>query len=472
MCGIVGFFDIEQPLTVLSDMMTALQYRGEQSAGVALVKDNGKIIHEKALGPVSEVSKKICGQIQKEDKFIAGIGHLRYGTAGNRSGLKNAQPLYTTLSHGEIFLAHNGDTPNLDQMKNALTKEGAIFYTDSDTELILQYISRSKAKTLILRIKEGLESYQGTYSIVILARDEEGIKLIAARDPSGNRPLALGRLDDGYIIASENQAFEIVNGSGIREINPGEMLVISDKKLESYLLKNLEKSSRRHFCVFENIYFSFPNSMVFNLPVWQFRELLGQKAALRYGHLVKRDDIVTNPPDSSNYFADGFCKTIGVNLDRVFVRRHSSIIRSFTQETPEKRYDAIRKKMSLIGEKVKGKRVWVFDDSMVLGSTSKKIIRSLKANGAIWVGMILGAPPIIGSCYKGIDFIKNNLIAAKYLKDGEAVDIEAIKKEIEADYLIYLSLNDLQDTISVLGKKQHDFCFGCFTGQEPIWGVW
>lgn len=488
MCGIAGFFNIEQPATIIaSDMMTALQYRGEQSVGVAFARKEGKIfssnrtkqlfVHERALGPAGEVFRKICPKTKAEN-FVAGIGHLRYGTCGDRDALTNAQPFFGTSHLGAIFLAHNGDTPNLDPMiQELLSQEKFIhFESSSDSEMILQLILRSKENNLMNAIKSGLERYKGTYALVILAYDEEGIKLIAARDPSGNRPLSLGRLNGGYLVASEDLAFERVNGIFEREIKPGEMIILSHKKYghsrehKNLLINPLQKNGL-HQCVFEEIYFSSPGSNTFNLPVWQFRETLGKKAARLFGALVEENDIITNPPDSSNFFADGFAKGIGKNLERVFIRHHSNIIRSFTQDTPDKRYDAIRKKMSIIGGKVKNKRVWLLDDSIVRGNTSRKLVRSLKVNGAVWVGIISSAPPIIGPCHKGIDFIDSDLVAAKHLTKGEP-DIEAIKKEIEADFLLYLPLFELKDAISSFGEKNENFCLGCFTGHEPIWGNW
>lgn len=495
MCGIVGVFDINQPVTIItSDMMTALQYRGEQSAGVAIARKEGKIfsldktkeifVYERALGPVGEIFRKICPKTKTEN-FVASIGHLRYGTCGDRDTLINAQPFFGQSNLGAIFLAHNGDTPNLDSMTQDLISQEKFvhFESSSDSELILQFILRSKENNLIEAIKSGLERYKGTYALVMLTYDEEGIKLIAARDPSGNRPLSLGRLNGGYLVASEDLAFERVNGTFEREIKPGEMLILSYKKYghsreHKNLLRNMSQKNRTHQCVFEEIYFSSPGSNTFNLPVWQFRETLGKKAARLFGGLVEEYDVITNPPDSSNFFADGFAKGIGKNLERVFIRHHSSIIRSFTQDTPDKRYDAIRKKMSIIGKKVENKRVWLLDDSIVRGNTSRKLIRSLKANGAVWVGVISSAPPIIGPCHKGIDFINNELVAAKYLKKEVAPgfakkpNIGMIRKEIEADFLGYLTLDDLKDAIEAFEQNPKDFCLGCFTGHEPIWGNW
>ena len=313
-----------------------------------------------------------------------------------------------------------------------------------------------------------MADYRVTYDLIMLIKNGEKTQLIACRDPSGNRPLALGTLNNGYVVASENRAFEKISAKFIREINPGEIIVINEKGLKSHQL--LDKPVKIKQCVFENIYFSFPSSTVFNLPVWKFRELLGKIAAEKYGKFIENNDVITNPPDSSNYFADGFCKYRQKPLERAIIRGHEETIRSFTQPNQEEQENTVREKFSIIGEKVKGKRVWVLDDSIVRSITARKIIRSLRMNGAAWIGFISSAPPIIGPCKKGINH-NDNLIAAKYLNDKTA-DIEAIRKEIEADFLAYLTIDDLKDAIKEFRENPNNFCFGCFEGREPIWEVW
>ncbi len=474
MCGIVGVFNVGKPFSVTSDMMTALQYRGEQGAGIALAKKDGNFFYERTLGLNLELSGKIENLHLNESDYFAGIGHLRYGTSGSRRSLENAQPLHCKTSWGEIYIGHNGDTPYFNEMKASLSEQGRVFLTDSDTEFILHHIGLSKEADPITAIKHGLRSYKGTYAIVMLVETAQGVKLIAARDPSGNRPLTLGKLDGGYIVASENSAFETVNGEFIREIRPNELLVISGAGIEKHHIEPMlvidTARVKFHQCIFENIYFSFPSSNVFGIPVDLFREELGQKAARRYGHLIGGDDIVTNPPDSSNFFIDGFCKELKRQPEKVFLRRHSIKIRSFTQESEETRDAAIRRKFSIRGHLVTGKRVWLLDDSVVRGKTSKKLVRSLRNNGAVWVGVLSSCPPIIGPCHKGID-MTDDLIAAKHMKDGQ-VDIEGIRKEIEADFVGYLTFEDVFEVISSFRLNPENFCFGCFQNREPIWHKW
>ncbi len=472
MCGVVGVFNAKNPFSVLSETLTALQSRGEQGAGLVLAKKNGDFLHQCIPGLNLELSKKIGSLNLNETDYFAGIGHLRYGTSGSRCSPENTQPLYCETSWGKIYIGHNGDTPYFKEMKESLAAQGKVFSTDSDTEFILHYIGLSKEKDPIAAIKDGLRSYKGTYALVMLIETSDGIKLIAARDPSGNRPLALGKLGDGYIVASENSAFETVAGEFIREIDANELLVISENGIQKHYIDAFRVISRPvfdrlHQCIFENIYFSFPSSTVFGIPVDLFREELGRKAARRYGHLVGDSDVITNPPDSSNFFVDGFCKELKKQPERVFLRRHS--IRSFTQESDEARDVALRKKHSIIGRLVNEKRVKIIDDSLVRGRTSRKLVRSVRSHGAISVGVILGCPPLIGPCQKGIDM--EDLIAAKHMVN-EQVDTEAIRKEIEADSLGYLTLDDVFEVIKSFKQDPENFCFGCFQNKEPIWHKW
>ena len=471
MCGVVGAFGVEKPLKALCDMMQALQYRGEQGAGVRLLRQDGSAYYERELGPLTELSRKINAKPPADENFIAGIGHLRYGTAGIRRSIANTGPFYGEMPWGSVSFAHNGDTPNYDSQKKDLFDRGYFFTSDTDSEFILQYIAHSRESNAVDAIRHGLSLYKGTFSLAMLVRDASGIKLIAARDHSGNRPLALGKLENGYIIASENNAFEAVSGEFVREIGAGEMLVISKEGVtEQALILRYPQREQRRQCVFENIYFSFPTSKVFGIPVAEFREGLGRKAAKRCRQFIQEGDIIANVPDSSNSFADGFSKELDKPLERVFIRRHANVIRSFTQETFEQRDDAVRKKFSSSSRKVAGKCIWVPDDSIVRGVTSRKLVRSLRALGARFVGLIISCEPIIGPCGKGMDF-SEDLIARKNLVNGKA-DIDAVRKYIEADALYYNTREDVLEVIRELGGNPDNFCFGCFDNKEPIWNVW
>jgi len=477
MCGVVGVFGVTDSLSVMDKMTIALDHRGQQGAGVVLAGRDGRCVYERSASHYPRIDLALRMESQNIDgrNFFAGISHLRYGTSGSRRSVDNTQPLYRRTSWGEIYVAHNGDTPYYEEMKRDLLGRGMLFLTDSDTEIVLQHIGLSKLTDSVEAIKHGLRAYRGTYAITMLIKDniDNEFKLIAARDPSGNRPLALGKLDGGHIIASESSAFETVGGEFLREIQPNELLIVSDKKLSVHYINPMtvvdERAQKLWHCVFENVYFSHPSSTIFGIPVDLFREELGRRAARRFGHLVKDGDILTNPPDSSNFFADGFCKELDRHLEKVFIKRHGASVRSFTQESDETRDLAIRIKFSILRRLVEGKRVWIKDDSVVRGRTARRLVRSLRNNGAVWVGVIAGFPPLVGPCHKGIDM--DDLIASRHLVDGQP-DIEQVRKEIEADFLGYLAFEDLTDTISSLGQSPDNFCFGCLQNKEPIWKKW
>lgn len=472
MCGVAGVFGVEKPLKALCDMMQAVKYRGEQGAGIRLLRSGGSAFYERELGPLTELSRKIKTHPPADENFVAGIGHLRYGTAGTRRSIANTGPFYGEMPWGSVSFAHNGDTPNYDFLKKDLASKGYFFTADTDSEFILNYIANSRESTGIDAVRRGLSQYQGTFALTMLVCEAGKVLLVAARDHSGNRPLALGRLGKGFVVASEDSAFEEVSAELIGEIKPGELLVISEQGLKEYsLIRPYPQRVGLKQCVFENIYFSFPTSKVFGIPVGEFREGLGRKSAERYGHLVEASDIVANVPDSSNSFADGFCKALARPLERVFVRRHFDVIRSFTQETIEQRDDAVRRKFSVNLGKIPGRRIWILDDSIVRGVTLRKLVRSLRVLGAVEVNVIISCEPIIGPCGKGMDFSSEDLIARKNLVKGKA-DIETVRSYIEADALYYNTRKDVGEVLYELGANPENFCFGCFDNKEPVWGAW
>ena len=471
MCGVAGVYGVERPLGALIGMMDALQYRGGQGSGVALIQNDGLHFYRRVADELSELARGDDFCDSQDRSYIAGIGHLRYGTAGTRRLLANTQPFYGKTFFGDVYVGHNGDTPFFASERSQLLAKGAAMVSDCDSELFLHYIGEATGRGTLEAVKKGLEQYPGTYALTILVQDREGVRLILARDPSGNRPLSLGKLGRGFISASEDSAFEAVGGTKVREINPGEMLVIADSGETSYALcpvRPLKKKMAK--CVFENIYFSFPNSEVFDMPVAGFRESLGEVAASHSGHLVSKGDIIANVPDSSNAFADGFCRRLVLPLERIFIRRHMT--RSFTKESDERRDETVRRKFSINHRRVKGKRIWLLDDSIVRGVTSRRLIRVLRNAGASWVGVVISCPPIVGPCGKGMDFSADGLIARKHLVGKDRVNIEAIKEYIGADALYYNRDEDVRAVIRELGGNPDHFCFGCFENIEPIWGAW
>ena len=468
MCGVVGVFGVENAYDVTLDMMETLQPRGHQSSGIVLVGENS-VLYERELGNVSDLLYKLRGVPTPENTRV-GLGHVRYGTAGSRDSLENAQPFYAMKSDWEIYCGHNGDTPYHKEIRQSLMEQGSTFTTTSDTECILKYVGMSRAQDPITAIKEGLCAYRGTYAIAMLIRVHDEWMLVAARDHYDNRPLFLGKIGEGWLIASEDVAFETVDGITIREIHPGELLVISKNGLASHTIPlRRDEIPKPYRCVFElAIYFSFPNSHPFGLEAGLAREELGRIMARKMGHLIREEDVLTGVPDSANAFLDGFSEELMKFPKRAVIRKHS--YRSFTQANRVRRERTVRKKFSFSPRKVRGKRVWVLDDSLVRGHTARKVVRALRKHGAIWVGVISSAPPIIGPCRKGIDF-DEGLVATAHLTQG-VPDIEKIREEIEADCLIYAELEDLRTALRACNSDPRAYCYGCFEGRDPVFNAW
>ena len=476
MCGVIGFFGIEQPVKTAVDLMTALQHRGEQSAGAAFALKNNEFVYERALGLSPDLFGRLRRNLFVHDDVRAGICHLRYGTSGARQSLSNAQPLYGRAPWGEFYLGHNGDSPNFEEMRSDLIAQGAVFSTDADSEFLVKYIELlSRERDPLQAFRDGLRAYQGTFAITALLKDKDGFKLVAARDGSGNRPLVLGKLGSGFVVASEDSAFELIKAARLCEVEPGTMVVISHETRDHPRVIPIARSKSVRHCVFEGIYFAFPSSRMFGLSVARFRRALGARLAKCFGGRIEKGDVITNPPDSSNFLADGFCPALGIYPERVFLRRHfraggfPQSVRSFTQGTDGDRDETLRKKFSIIPESIQGRRVWILDDSIVRGKTSRSLVSSLRKNGASWVGMLSGSPPLVGPCQKGIDL--SHLIAAS-VPGCEEADIEEVRKSIGADFLGYLPLKELKAAVTECGADHRNYCFGCFEGREPIWGKW
>ncbi|MDP3696691.1 MAG: hypothetical protein Q8R55_01510, partial [Candidatus Taylorbacteria bacterium] len=301
MCGVVGAFNVPDPYKVVISMADSLPHRGENGAGLALGNDAGDLFWERNEFDITDLMRKMARR--DFSQYNIGIVHVRYGTAGNRRSLADTQPLGAKMSWGSVHFAHNGDSPYMEEDRRELINQGSVFTTSSDSELILHYMGLARADNSLTAIREGLKRYRGTYALVMLVKDNDGLKLIAARDPSGNRPLSLGTLGEGYVLASENSAFETVEASYLRDILPGEILVISEAGLVQNWIHENDKLAPLRQCIYENIYFSLPTSEVFEIPVGDFREALGASLAKRFGHLIKPSDIITYVPDSANFFA-------------------------------------------------------------------------------------------------------------------------------------------------------------------------
>ncbi|HMK60539.1 MAG TPA: amidophosphoribosyltransferase [Dissulfurispiraceae bacterium] len=443
-CGIFGVFGHLEAANLAYLGLYALQHRGQEGAGIC--STDGKTLHlEKAMGLVSDIfSEKRLKRLPGH----AAIGHNRYSTAGS-SVLKNVQPLVANYALGSIAIAHNGNLVNADQMRTALESEGAIFQSSSDSEVILHLIARAKSEDPYERITEALKDVRGAFSLLFLRENE----LIALRDPFGVRPLAIGMVDNAYVIASETCAFDIINARYIRDVEPGELVVINEHGIRS--LQAL-KSPRKAFCVFEFIYFSRPDSYIYDHTcVNTTRKNFGKQLAI---DSPVDADLVIPVPDSGVPAAIGFAEQSGIPFDFGLIRNHY-VGRTFIEPKQSIRHFGVKIKLNPVRCLLEGKRVVVVDDSIVRGTTSKKIIKMIReVGGAREVHMRISSPPTIGPCFYGIDTpTRQELIASTHM-------VEEIRKYITADSLAYLSINGLKGII----PHPENYCTACFDNKYPI----
>lgn len=441
MFGIFGHKDAAR-LTYLG--LYALQHRGQESAGI--VTSDGRLVREhKGMGLVSEVFNE--EEIAKLTGNIA-IGHTRYSTTGS-SNIKNAQPFLVETLAGHIAVAHNGNLVNALTLRKKLEKEGAIFQSSMDSEIVIHAIAHSKKKDFKERIIDGISQLEGAFSMALLV--EDGI--IAVRDRRGFRPLSLGKLDGAYVIASETCAFDLIHAEFIRDIEPGEVLFITEKGIKSVYIA--DKNPKSSFCIFEYIYFSRPDSNIYGTNVHLTRKRLGAELAKE---APAKADLVIAIPDSGSSAAVGYSEQSGIPLDMGMIRNHY-IGRTFIQPSQYIRDLSVRVKLNPIRDVVKGKKIVVIEDSIVRGTTSKARIRTLREAGAKEIHMRVSCPQHISPCYYGIDFpTKEELVASSHT-------VEEIRKFIGLDSLTYLSLAGLYRAMPLPKTK---FCVSCFTGKYPV----
>lgn len=445
-CGVVGVsFQDEAPAALsIYYALYALQHRGQESAGIT-VHDGTHVKTLKGMGLVPDVFDK--ADINKLRGHV-GIGHVRYSTAGG-SNLENCQPLLVNFKSGNIAIAHNGNLVNSGELRDELEKEGRIFRSDSDTEVIAHLLVKNLMHHgLEESVKELLKQLEGSYSLTILVGD----KLVVVRDPLGIKPLCFGKIDNGYIVASESVAIDILNGELIRDVRPGEMLVFSNGTYESH---QLLRSNNCAHCVFEYIYFARPDSVIEGKLVYSVRMRIGAEL---FGEHPVEADIVSPVPDSGITYAIGFSKRSGIDyLEGLMKNRY--IGRTFIMPGQDMRETAVRLKLNTIKPNIDGKSVVLIDDSIVRGTTSRRIIDLMRKSGAREVHMRVASPAIISPCYLGIDMpTREELVAAyKAVKGVEAV--------INADSLGYISVEGL---VRSIGIPQEDLCLGCLTGIYPV----
>jgi amidophosphoribosyltransferase len=441
-CGVFGIFGHPDAANLTYLGLYALQHRGQESAGI--VSSDGKRLYvEKAMGLVADIFGE--ERIKKLPGHMA-IGHNRYSTAGGSFAI-NIQPILVNFALGGLAVAHNGNLVNAGILKDELEAYGSIFVTTSDTEVIVHLIAQSRAATLHERIVDALSHVQGSYSLLLITEDE----LIAVRDPNGFRPLSLAELDGAYVVASETCAFDLIEATYIRDIAPGEMVVINSKGIQSSFPFRPAQPSH---CIFEFIYFARPDSMVFGRNVYSIRKEFGRQLARETGVPA---DVVIPVPDSGVPAALGYAEEAGIPFDTGLIRNHY-VGRTFIEPQQSIRHFGVKIKLNPVKDALRGKRVVVVDDSIVRGTTSKKIIKMIRNAGATEVHMRISSPPTSFPCFYGIDMpTRQELIASSH-------SIEEIRKYITADTLGYISMDGIQKVV----PHRMNYCAACFDGEYPV----
>ena len=443
-CGVFGVYGHPNAAELTYYGLYALQHRGQESAGI--VTSDGKLFHShKGMGLVSQVFK---GDVLHGLVGNIAIGHTRYSTTGS-SQLKNAQPLIVDCARGQIAIAHNGNLTNAAKLRDELEAKGSIFQTTVDSEIILHLMAQPPKNGHSNTLVETIRKIEGAYSLVIMTEKE----LIGVRDPHGFRPLCIGRIDGGWVLASETCALDLIHAKYVRDVQPGEIVAINDQGLTS--LQAFPEQQRRAFCIFEYVYFARPDSTIANHNVYKVRVDMGRELAREF---PVKADIVVPVPDSGNCAALGYSLESGIPFEMAFVRNHY-VGRSFLQPSQLIRDFDVRVKLNLIQELVKGKRVIVVDDSIVRGTTCKARVNNLKEAGAKEVHVLVSCPPHMHPCVYGIDFPdRRKLMAANH-------SLEEIRQYLNADSLHYLSQEGL---VRATGQPANSFCMACYDGNYPV----
>jgi amidophosphoribosyltransferase len=441
-CGVFGIFGHPEAAKMAYLGLYALQHRGQESAGIA--STDGTDIHvHKSLGHVQEIfTPDVIAQLPGE----VAIGHTRYSTAGDTS-LMNAQPVVIDCNKGKLALGHNGNLTNALEVRRRLEHRGSIFQSTSDTEVIVHLIARSSARNLSGAIADALNQVEGAYSLLLLTRDE----IYAIRDPRGFRPLCLGRLNGAWVAASETCAFDLIDAEYVREVEPGEMVRISRSGIESI---RFAPEKPHQYCVFEHVYFSRPDSVVFGRPVNESRERLGRLLAQEH---PAQADLVTPVPDSGVPAAIGYAAESGIPFQMGLIRNHY-IGRTFIEPEQAIRDFGVKLKLNPVRRMLEGKRVVLVDDSIVRGTTSRKIVRLMREAGATEVHVRISCPPTISPCYYGVDTPRREELI------GANNSVDQIRQFLGADSLGYLSLKSMRAAVEDTEGK---FCTSCYTGSYP-----
>ncbi len=450
MCGIFGVFNYKDASNIVYLGLHALQHRGQESAGIASIDSGGTMRSHRQMGLVSDIFNET---VLKQLRGNSAIGHVRYSTAGS-SNIGNAQPLMVEYSKGFIAVAHNGNLTNAKIIKEELENYGSIFQSSTDTEVIIHLVALSHENSTLDRLIAALRRVEGSYSLLVLTDRE----LIAMRDPYGFRPLVLGKLKDSYVVSSETCAFDLVEAEYLREIEPGEILHITEDGVKTYT--PFKKVNRKH-CIFEYIYFARPDSFMFGKTVYTVRKALGRELA-RDTHVDA--DMVIPIPDSGIGAAIGYSQETGIPFELGLIRNHY-VGRTFIEPEESIRHFGVKLKLNAVHDLVRGKRIVVIDDSIVRATTGRKIIKMLRQYGAKEVHFRVSSPPTEYPCFYGIDTpSRGELIASSHTA-------EQINEYMESDTLKYLTVDGMK---RALDNGDYTYCDACFTGAYPSrfpWGM-
>ena len=442
-CGVVGVYGHPEAANLVYLGLYALQHRGQESAGI-VASTHSKMHLELGMGLVADIFDP--GRLLKLPGPLA-IGHNRYSTAG-KSELVNAQPCMINYAAGSLALAHNGNLVNAKTIRKELGSKGAIFQSTNDSEVIVHLMAQAKSENFVDRAAEALRQVSGAYSLVLMTENE----LLAARDPHGFRPLCLGKLDGAYIIASETCVMDLIEAEFIREVEPGELILINENGMQSFFpFKKVESK----YCVFEHIYFARPDSFLFGEHVYAARKEMGRAMAQES---PADADLIVPVPDSGVVSAMGFAEESGIPFEMGLIRNHY-VGRTFIEPQSQIRNFGVKLKLNAVKNLISGKRLAIIDDSIVRGTTSRKIVKMLLEAGAKEVHLRISSPPILHSCFYGIDTPnKEELIAHSH-------SLEETRKYLGADSLQYLSIKKM---LEVLQNGKNKFCSACFDGNYPV----
>jgi amidophosphoribosyltransferase len=449
MCGIFGVFGHPEAANIAYLGLHALQHRGQESAGLVTTED-GQFHRRTKMGLVSEAFDK--ADLDRLPGKSA-IGQVRYSTTGS-SDIRNAQPFQFSYAHGGIAIAHNGNLVNAHQVRSRLEQSGSIFQTSSDTEVIVHLLAQAHEPETIERLVSALRQVTGAYSLLLLTES----KLIAVRDPHGFRPLVMGRLKDSFVFSSETCSFDLIEAEFIRELEPGEVVLVSESGMRSFKpFEAVRDPEPQRFCVFEHVYFARPDSLVNGRSTYRAREQMGRQLATE--HPVD-GDVVIPVPDSGLPAALGYAKESGIPFEMGLIRSHY-VGRTFIEPQDSIRHFGVRLKLSPVRSVVDGKRVIVVDDSLVRGTTSRKIVKMLRSAGAREVHLRISAPPTTHSCYYGIDTpTRSELIASSH-------STEEIARYVTCDSLEYLTHAGMMTAVNTTASGE-GYCSACFTGDYPV----